>query len=281
VISVNEAITRFRRDVTVSTLLKVGLGVGAAVVTMLHFLPKRPLDPTLLLMLLGVVWLALWYRTMKGSRLAAESSSLIALGRLEQAEAQIEQSLRAFSMSRSVKSVSLLNLALVRLAQKRWPDAALLCREVLAARQGGTPEHVSKSGRLMLADSLLEMGDLRGTYEAIAGLYQHKLTLGEALNLLRVQTDYLARIGAWGAIFDGVETKAQMAEIMTAGQGVRVQAILALAARRVGRRDWEDWLRRRVELLADVSELTRERPLLWELWEGENQSAVGSGQSAV
>ena len=56
-ISVNEAIARFRRDVTVSTLLKVGLGVGAAVVTMLHFLPKRPLDPTLLLMLLGVVWL--------------------------------------------------------------------------------------------------------------------------------------------------------------------------------------------------------------------------------
>ena len=279
-ISVNEAITRFRRDVTVSAVLKVGLGLGAAVVTMLHFLPRRPLDPTLLLMLLGLLWMALWYRTMKGSRLAAESSSLIASGRFEQAEAQIEQSLRAFSMSRSIKSISLLNLALVRLAQKRWPDAAILCREVLSARQG-TPEHVSKSGRLMLADSLLEMGDLRGTYDALAGLYNHKLTLGEALNLLRVQSDYLARIGAWGQLIQGVETKVQLAEIMPAGQGVKVQAMLALAARRTGRTDWEEWLRRRVELLCDVQELTRERPALWELWEGSNKPAGGGGQSAV
>jgi hypothetical protein len=280
VISVNEAISRFRRDVTVSTLLKVALGFAAAVVTMLHFLPTRRVDPSFLLLVLGAVWLTLWYRTMKGSRLAAESSSLIASGRLEQAEAQIEQSLRAFSMSRSIKSMSLLNLALVRLAQKRWPDAALLCREVLSGGRKA-PEHVSKSGRLMLADSLLEMGDLRGAHEALAGLYNHKLTLAEALNLLRVQTDYLARIGAWGNLFQGVETKVQLAEIMPAAQGAKVQAMLALAARRTGHKDWEDYLRRRVELLADVNELTRERPLLWELWSSGNESAVGGGQSAV
>jgi hypothetical protein len=280
VISVNEAISRFRRDVTVSTLLKVALGFAAAVVTMLHFLPTRPVDPSFLLLVLGAVWLTLWYRTMKGSRLAAESSSLIASGRLEQAEAQIEQSLRAFSMSRSIKSMSLLNLALVRLAQKRWPDAALLCREVLSGARR-TPEHVSKSGRLMLADSLLEMGDLRGAHEALAGLYNHKLTLAEALNLLRVQTDYLARIGAWGNLFQGIETKVQLAETMPPAQGAKVQAMLALAARRTGQREWEDYLRRRVELLADVNELTRERPLLWELWSSGNESAVGSGPSAV
>jgi hypothetical protein len=278
VISVNEAITRFRRDVTVSTLLKVALGLGAAVITMLHFLPRRPLDPTLLLLVLGTVWLTLWYRTMKGSRLAAESSSLIASGRLEQAEAQIEQSLRSFSMSRSIKSMSLLNLALVRLAQKRWPDAALLCREVLSGTRR-TPEHVSKSGRLMLADSLLEMGDLRGTYEALSGLYTHKLTLAEALNLLRVQTDYLARIGAWAHLFQGVQTKVQLAELMPPQQGAKVQAMLALAAMRTGQKEWAEYLRRRVELLADVNTLTRERPLLWELWSSE--PAVGGGPSGV
>jgi hypothetical protein len=183
-------------------------------------------------------------------------------------------------MSRSIKSMSLLNLALVRLAQKRWPDAALLCREVLSGGRKA-PEHVSKSGRLMLADSLLEMGDLRGAHEALAGLYNHKLTLAEALNLLRVQTDYLARIGAWGNLFQGVETKVQLAEIMPAAQGAKVQAMLALAARRTGHKAWEDYLRRRVELLADVNELTRERPLLWELWSSGNESAVGGGQSAV
>lgn len=265
-ISVNEAIARFRRDVTLGLLLKIGLGVAAGLVTVLHFVPGRRLDPTLLLMALGAVWITLWYRTMKGSRLAAESSSLIASGRLDQAEAQIEQSLRAFSMSRSIKSVSLLNLALVRLAQKRWPDAALLCREVLSARQG-TPEHVSKSSRLLLADSLLEMGDLRGAHEALAGLYSHRLTLGEALNLLRVQTDYLARIGAWEPLFQGVSTKLQMAELLPPAQGAKVQAMLALAAKRTGRADWATWLRRRVELLADARELAKERPVLWELWE--------------
>jgi hypothetical protein len=162
--------------------------------------------------------------------------------------------------------MSLLNLALLRLAQKRWPDAALLCREVLASPKG-TPDHVSKSGRLMLADSLLEMGDLRGAHEALSGLYVHRLTLGEALNLLRVQADYLARIGAWEQLFQGVATKVALAEIMPPANGARVQAMLALAARKTGRPEWSNWLRRRVELLVDVRELAAERPVLRELWE--------------
>ncbi len=266
-ISVQEAISRFRRDVTVSTALKAVLGAAAGLVLALHFVPLgRRLDPTFLLMCLGAVWLTLWYRTMKGSRAAAESSSLIASGRLEQAEAQIEQSLRSFSMSRAIKSMSLLNLALVRLAQKRWPDAALLCREVLSAKKG-TPEHLSKSSRLMLADSLLEMGDLRGAHEALLGLYNHRLTLNEALNLLRVQTEYLARIEAWEPLLQGAADKVQLAELMPANNAARVQAFLALAAKRTGRADWANWLRQRVELLGDVQQLTTERPQLWELWQ--------------
>jgi hypothetical protein len=42
--------------------------------------------------------------------------------------------------------------------------------------------------------------------------------------------------------------------------------MLALAARRTGRTDWEHFLRRRAELLADVSDLTAKRPVLSELW---------------
>jgi hypothetical protein len=267
VISVQEAITRFRRDVTVSTMLKAAMGFGAGIVLALHFVPLgKRLDPTLLLLALGAVWLVLWYRTMKGSRMAAESSSLIASGRLEQAEVQIEQSLRSFSMSRAIKSMSLLNLALVRLAQKRWPDTAMLCREVLAIRKG-TPDHVSKSSRLMLADSLLELGDLRGAHEALAGLYNHRLSLNEALNLHRVQTEYLARISAWEHLVQGMATKVQLAELMPTNNSARVQAFLALAAKKTGRDDWSTWLRRRVELLVDVRELTTDRPQLWELWQ--------------
>jgi len=268
-ITVHEAISRFRRDATMSAVLKVVLAIGAAVIMSLHFLPiSRIVDPTFLLMLLGIVWVTLWVRTVKGSRLAAESSTLIAAGELDQAEEHVGNSLRAFSMSRAIKSMSLLNLALIRIAQKNWPDAALLCREVLAPGRT-VSDNLSKSSRLLLADSLLEMGDLRGTYEAISGLYSHRLTLGEALNLLRIQTDYLARIGAWEPMTQGLETKVQLAELMPSKNSARTQALLALGAKRLGRADWANWLRRRVELLADAQELATERPLLAQLWEAE------------
>jgi len=280
-ISVQEAITRFRRDVTLGTLLRAVLACGVAAVFTLHFVPLgKQIPPALLLMALGAVWLTLWYRTIKGSRLAAESSTLIASGRLEQAEEQIEMSLRAFSMSRSVKSMGLLNLALVRLAQKRWPDTVLLCREVLSVPQKAS-DHVSKSGRLMLADSLLEMGDLRGAYDALAGLYNHRLTLSEAQSLLRVQTDYLARIGAWEHLFQAVQSKVQLAEIMPPANAARVQAMLALAALKTGRADWANWLRRRVELLVDAAVLTEERPTLRELWDPTVQSSSSSSVAAT
>jgi hypothetical protein len=267
VISVQEAIANFRRDVTVGLVLKGVMGVAAGMVLALHFTPlSKVLDPTLLLMILGGIWLSLWYRTMKGSRLAAESTSLIASGHFEQAEAQIEQSLRAFSMSPTVKSMSLINLAIVRLAQKRWPDTALLCREVLSAKKSAS-EQVSKSGRLLLADSLLEMGDLRGAHEALSGLYRYRLSLPEALNLLRVQTNYLARIGAWRDVVQNLAEKVGLAELMPAAKGAQTQALLALAASKVGLTEWANWLRRRVELLVDVPALIQERPVLSEVWE--------------
>ena len=61
----------------------------------------------------------------------------------------------------------------------------------------------------------------------------------------------------------------QLAELMPQPAGARSQALLALAAKRTGRPDWEGWLRRRVELLADVQELCVRRPILWELWRAD------------
>ena len=53
----------------------------------------------------------------------------------------------------------------------------------------------------MLADSLLELGDLAGAHEALVSLYSQKLTLIEAMNLLVVQLDYESRVGAWPSMF--------------------------------------------------------------------------------
>jgi hypothetical protein len=131
----------------------------------------------------------------------------------------------------------------------------------------GALQSINKPSRLILADALLELGDNGGAYQAIAGLYNQRLSLGEAMNLLLVQLHYEARIGAWDQMFGGgLVQKVELAELMPAGNAARAQAFLALAAQKRGRQDWAQWLRRRVELLTDVQQLCAERPMLWEVW---------------
>jgi hypothetical protein len=262
-------ITRVRRDLTLSTMLK-SLIIGAGVVT---FLMRDTMGTVHLLVLamLGFAWIVLSYRSAMGSRLAVDSQSLIAAGRYEAAEEQIEQVLGTFSLFRTSKLLGIHQLAVLRHAQRRWSDAAVLCRALLGRRLGPI-RGVGKQCRLMLADSMLELGDARGAHEALAGLYQQRLTLAEAINLLAVQADFHGRAGNWAELFAGIETKVQLAELMPAALSARTQALLALAAKKTGRADWASYLTRRAELLSDVQELCTRRPILWELWSVENRA---------
>ena len=267
-IPADAAIHRLRRDLTVSALLKGTLIFAALLGLVLPNVVGLPGGDVVLLALVGGAWLVLSYRSIQGSRAAAESPHLIAAGRYDLAERQIERSLRSFSLFRNAKLLSLHHLAMLRHAQKRWGDVALLCRALLGQRLGSLGG-LSKVSRLILADALLEMGDLHGAHQCLSELYRQRLTLGEALNLLGVQTEYEARTGAWHHLLLGLDTKVRLAELMPADASARVQALLALAARRAGRHDWESWLRRRVELLTDVQKLCAQRPMLWELWAKE------------
>ena len=116
---------------------------------------------------------------------------------------------------------------------------------------------LDRSSRLILAESLLELSDLRGVYVNLMQLYNQRLSLREVLNLLVVQIDYMARIGAWEAMLQQVMTKVQLAELLPAMQSAQTQAMMALAAKKTGRADWHDWLKHRAELLADVQQLCR------------------------
>jgi hypothetical protein len=209
--------------------------------------------------------MVLSYRSIRGSQMAAASPALIAAGQLEQAEQHIEEALRSFSLFRSSKLRSLHHLLILRHAQDRHAEAAVLCRELLGHRLGAL-SGLARSTRLVLADSLLEVGDLWGAHQALSGLYRERLTLGEALELTVVQLEYEARVGAWAAMMASVRRKSQLAELLSADKAARVQALLALAARRVGATDWETYLRRRAELLTDVNDLLSRRPALKELW---------------
>jgi hypothetical protein len=264
-LSAQAAIHRYQRDVALGYLLRSLLLVGCVLSVFVLPLVLEGFDRAVGLSVLLGVWMVLTLTSAKNSRLLAPSPELIASGQYEEAERRIDESLRAFSISRTSKLLGLHHLAALRHRQRRWQESATLCRAVLSQRlPGGEP--LGRSSRLMLADALLELGDVRGAGEAIDGLRGQQLGLSELLTMLQVELDHQSRSGAWDRMLAGLPTKVQLAETMPAPAAARVQALLALAAHKGGRPDWSDWLRRRVELLADVGKLTAERPVLWELW---------------
>ena len=260
---VEAAINRVRRDLRLHWALKVVFGCAVATC----FVIAVPENVRLLVLLgIGSIWLWLSMSSARGSRAAAASSSLIATGRFEEAERNIEQTVRTFNVFRTVKLQALHNLAMLRHAQRRWHEAAALSRALLRQRLG-TAHSLSRTARLLLADSLLEMNDLRGAHEALMALYRERLDLDEVLNLLTVQLDYLARIGAWDAILENVMAKVRYAELLPAISSARAQALIALAAQKRSRSDLAGWLQARAQLIADVDRLIKERPMLRELWQ--------------
>ena len=265
-ISVDVAIHRVRRDITLAVVLKALFFL--AIVGSLWIGPSYM--KALALTVVAVSWVWLSVSSARNSQIAAGSPSLIASGQFDEAERQIDKAMRTFSLFRAAKLQSLHQLAMLRHAQQRWQESAALCRALLGQRLG--VRSLSRASRLILAESLLEMNDLNGAYQAIMQLYQERLPLREAMMLLAVQVDYEAKIGAWGRIMNAAPTKVQLAEMMPAIQAARVQSLLGLAAMRVGRTDWADWLRSRVEMLVDVQALCAQRPMLCELW-GRNPDA--------
>lgn len=269
-IRADEAIARIRRDLMLGQALRYSLAGGAmlgAFVMMAGSAMGLHVDGSFLLLIVGALWCFLSIQGMKVARLAASSPPLIAAGDFDEAERRLEISLRSFSMFRPSKLLGLHHLALLRHAQRRYIEAAQLCRELLVQRMdmmGG----LSHSGRLILADALLEMGDRNGAWEAMQSLYRLRLALPEAMNLLQISLDYQSQIGAWDPMLEGVRQKVELAEIMPAEAASRSQALMALAAFRRGRDELGQWLRRRAELLIDPLILCQRRPILKELWPG-------------
>jgi hypothetical protein len=259
------AISRFRRDLILSALVRGLMGAAAAAALLAGPLMDWRFEGGILLIGIIVLWFVLSFRSMRGTRLATDSTALIATGQFEQAEAQLDSALRSFSLFRTAKLLGLHHLAVLRHAQRRWQDSALLCQTVLRQRLGNL-QGLSRSSLLLMADDLLNLGDLPGTWEALRRLYEHRLTLSEALNLQLLQLDYLSRIGAWDEMLAGTRVKVQMSELMNSNGAARSQALLALAAHKRGRAELSNWLRRRAELLVNPDALIADRPLLRELF---------------
>lgn len=264
-ISAEAAIQRIHRDLTLGRAVRWALA-AAAVATIGLSVVGVDYAGMWGLAIVGGVWVYLSASSAKGTRLAAGSPSLISSGRFDEAEAQLDQALRSFSLFRTPKLLSLHHLATLRHAQRRWQEAAALCRALLGQNLGPL-QALGKPARLVLAESLLELGDTRGAAEAVGGLYGQQLSVQQMQTLLSVQLDLQSRLGQWPEMLANVMAKVQLAELMPAKAAARAQALLALAAKKAGRADLAQWLRRRAELLADTQQLATERPILWEVWE--------------
>jgi hypothetical protein len=264
-LSVDVTITKFRRDLIIAGLLRATLMTVALMCVIAPPVLGLRQDWMPILVAVGGIWIVLSYRSMQGTRIAADSPSLIAAGEFDQAENHINAALKRFSLFRTGKILSLYHLSVLRHAQSRWREAALLSQAVLSQKLGNM-QGMARTSLLMLADSMIQLGDLRGAFAAMQRLFHHRLSLGEALTLQLLQLDYGWRIGAWDAMLQGVSGKVQMCELMPSINSARGQALLALAAYRTNRTQLAQWLRRRSELLAEPAEIAAGRPVLEEMF---------------
>lgn len=276
------AITRTRRGMTLGLAVKLLLAAAATASAVLAVIPATPVDARLALAVVAGVWIALSVRSWQSARLGAGVPHLLATGDYDEAERQIDRSIRSFSLFRPVKLLALHQLAVLRMAQGRFAEAGALCSEVLGHRLGRM-NGLSRSSRMMLAQAALEEGDAASAAGPLASLRGERLSLAETMNLLQLELDYQSRGGQWNQMLGGYMPKVQLAEVMPAAAAARVQALLALSADRLGRRDVTSWLRRRAELLADPQEMVRQRPILADLWPAASppspQAAPGANQT--
>lgn len=261
---VDQAIRRVNRDVALAWGIHLALAVG--VVAAIGAGSVLSIHPLLLAAIPCVLWVVLAVNGVRETRAALEWPGLIASGKLDEAERQIERMIRGFGVLRSVKLMSLHQLAVLKLAQKRWGDALELSRAIMRYRFG-KQQSLHRASLLVMAGAAVNAGAHDDAYAAMSALRRMDLTLDEQLSLLLAEISYCGRLGEWRAMMENVPAKLRLAELMPADLAAQVQAWLAIAAGRCGRADWAAYLAQRVALLVDVTRLKVDQPQFSELWE--------------
>ncbi len=259
-LSTNGAIRRFRFGNLFAGVVNAGLLATALTLTLV-WSGGGHVGYGLVGLGCGGVWMLLGVRSIRRTRSALQAGPLVAAGEAEEAQTLIAHALDTFSILRSPRVLAMHQLARLRHRQKRWPEAMELCRVQLSAGLRGTPS-LAHAARLIHADAALEIGDLHAAHESITHLEGTELPVAEAMRLQLLRLEYQARMHAWDAMLWNVREKVESAESLPTETAARTQALLALAASNRGNVQLASWLVRRVELLVDVHDLVKDRPLL-------------------
>ena len=235
-------------------LLAVGFGLAVGALIGLDWL-------VWIALVLAMLWVFLVVRSARLLRRVREAWGALQIGRPDMAEARALEALQAPTLLRPVTHSALMVLAAAAAKQARHEEAAQLAAFVLS--RGERLLVGDRAGaQMLLAESLLVMGQLQGARAAMMPLYAMRLSLNDAVRLLLLQLRLEAQLGAYGSMLDRLGAKIDMADLLPGPESAIAQALLGLAARRSGLIDWAQWLWRRVNLLADWATLGAREPVL-------------------
>ena len=261
-ISTRIAIRRARQGILLADLLRMVLTM-LSIVGFICCLGTRYLPiGTGMLFALPMAWLSLAIRTARNQQQMLRVPALIEAKQFEEAEQAVADGLSRFSLVRGPRLQALQHLAYVRHAQRNYAAAQQLANALLRYR---LPDAAATGARLLLAECALEAGDLLSAHATLTGI-GGALSLRESLKLLELQTDYCIRISAWQSAIENLPWKIELAELLSTDAAARMQAGLALAAKKMRHETWADWLKRRCELLVDPQMLIAQRPIFAELF---------------
>lgn len=241
----------FNRRIAVDDVLRTAM-IGLAIAAGLAALLMPDIGIVSGLIAPGII-LALWLwwsaSTAKAGRALAGVADVMAADP-QHAEQLIQDAIRVRPVMRWARLLTYHRLAGLRHLQKRYQESAAISLCLLAQPLKGPAASVRPHLLLMLAEAQLELGNLPGSYHALAHLQQSRLSLTEALQRLSLQTRYELAASAYDAALHRSKAKVELAELMPAAHGATMHAMLATAAERTDQTRLANWLWQRAELLA-------------------------------
>jgi len=255
---------RLRRDLSVTRSLRLlsFLALMAVVVSSSQ-LPSPMNKRVFFGVFIGT--LILWaFTMMQAARFGQQlrtASTLLNIGRLEDAEVWLQRVLKQFSWSTQVKTMAAQHYAALFFRRDAHEQVVQICQELLKERMAHI-ENVWVNTRLMLADSLLLLGQVPAAYDAIRPLYDSPLSLVDRMRLLPIQLRYELGADYATAAVQNLPEKVELAELLDSPRASLVHALLAEACRRLGMAEEQTFLAERAWLYYDVDQLTSRYPVI-------------------
>lgn len=265
-----DAIRSFRKSFGLTRGIVVGLYYVALTILILTYAATSSAG---FILLIALLWGTAVIFSVRSAQSIRQTQAALSIGDFDSAEDGIRRTLGMFSLNEGGKLTSLYHLAMIRHARRRFSDAAALSREVLTRITPRTIE-LDTTSRLILVDSLIELGEIKAAAHEIAPLRGRTLNLRPLLGLMQMDIDLLGRLGAWYDIGVRWNSVLPFVELMPSLMAARSHAWLGLAALRLGRSDWASIQRERAELLADFADITQSRPELLALWQQASSNPI-------